>query len=248
MSDSLPELYRDLAEWYPLLTAPEEYAEEAAFYQRLFAEVLGAPPRTLLELGCGQGAMASHFDRDLSATLVDLAPAMLALSRRLNPTREHVVGDMRTVRLGRTFDAVFLHDAVSYLTTEADLRAATATALVHCRPGGVALLIPNAVRETFVEHTSQGGHDGGGRSLRYLCWTWDPDPSDTTFVDDYAYLLRDDARPVRCIHDRHVLGLFPRADWLRLLTEVGFRPSIRSLEHSEVPPGSLDVFVARRPA
>ena len=30
---------------------------------------------------------------------------------------------MRNVRLGRTFDAVFVHDAIMYMTTEVDLRA-----------------------------------------------------------------------------------------------------------------------------
>ena len=48
---------------------------------------------------------------------------MLALSATLNPECEHLEGDMRTLRLGRTFDVVFIHDAISYLTTEDDLRA-----------------------------------------------------------------------------------------------------------------------------
>ena len=47
---------------------------------------------------------------------------MLALSRALNPECEHLAGDMRTLRLGRVFDAVFVHDAVCYMTTRADLR------------------------------------------------------------------------------------------------------------------------------
>jgi hypothetical protein len=41
---------------------------------------------------------------------------MLALSMTVNPECEHIEGDMRTLRLGHTFDAVFLHDAVMYLT------------------------------------------------------------------------------------------------------------------------------------
>lgn len=41
---------------------------------------------------------------------------------------------MRTVRLGRTFDAVFVHDAVDYMTSEDDLRHVIETAFVHCRP------------------------------------------------------------------------------------------------------------------
>jgi hypothetical protein len=41
---------------------------------------------------------------------------MLALSMTVNPECEHIEGDMRTLRLGHTFDAVFLHDAVMSLT------------------------------------------------------------------------------------------------------------------------------------
>ena len=74
---------------------------------------------------------------------------MLELSRGLNPGCEHLLGDMRTLRLGRTFDAVLIHDAVMYMTSEADLRAALETAFVHLRPGGAAVVAPDCVRETF---------------------------------------------------------------------------------------------------
>lgn len=87
---------------------------------------------------------------------------MLAVSAALNPDCEHRQGDMRTVRIGRTFDAVFVHDAVMYMTTERDLRAAIETAFVHCRPGGAALFAPDCVCETFVSETEHGGHDGDG--------------------------------------------------------------------------------------
>lgn len=110
--DGLPRLYTDLASWFHLLTAPEDYAEEAAFYQQCILDASAAPPRTLLELGSGGGNMASHYKRRFESTLVDPAPGMLDLSRRLNPECEHVERDMRTVRLGRLFDVVFVHDAV----------------------------------------------------------------------------------------------------------------------------------------
>ena len=40
----------------------------------------------------------------------------------------HHVGDLRSVRLGETFDAVLVHDAIDYMTTEVELRAAFETA------------------------------------------------------------------------------------------------------------------------
>jgi SAM-dependent methyltransferase len=248
MAESLPQLYTDLAPWYGLLTAPEDYVEEAAFYLGAFVEAAGTPPRTLLELGSGAGHLATHLKRQIALTLTDLSPQMLGLSRDLNPECEHIEGDMRTLRLGRVFDAVFVHDAVMYLTTEVDLRRGIETAFAHCRPGGVAIFAPDHLRETFAPGTEEGGHDGAGRALRYLAWSWDPDPADTTCVTDYAYLLREDGRPLRCVHDRHVEGLFGRDDWLRLLAEVGFAVTVRPLEHSEVAPGAVEIFVATRPA
>ena len=244
-----PRLYTELADWYPLLTAPEDYPEEAAFYVGLWTDALGAAPRTLLELGSGAGHMASHYRHQVPhVTLIDPSLQMLALSARLNPECEHVQGDMRTLRLGRVFDVVFVHDAVDYLAEEGDLRQAIETAFVHCRPGGVAVFAPDHVKETFAEGVETGGHDDERRALRYLEWTWDPDPDDETYVADFTYLLREAGQPMRSLYDRHVCGLFARATWLRLLDDVGFdRSTVRPLEHSEVPLGSVEVFVARKP-
>jgi SAM-dependent methyltransferase len=242
-----PKLYHQLAEWWPLLSAPEEYAEEAGLYRHALLEGSKRPVTTVLELGSGGGNNASHLKPHFTMTLVEPSAGMLAVSRRLNPDCEHVQGDMRNVRLGRRFDAVFVHDAVVYMTTEADLRAAIETAFVHCEAGGVALFAPDNVRENFHPSTDHGGHDGEMRGLRYLEWTWDPDPADTTYLVDYACLLRERDGSVRVEHDRHVEGLFARRDWLRWLSDAGFEPRVVPVEHSELEPGQYEMFVAVRP-
>jgi SAM-dependent methyltransferase len=225
-------MYGELAAWFHLITAPADYTDEAAEIVRLLAAQgvpLGPtnPDATVLELGSGGGNTASHLKALAHLTLTDIAPEMLALSMTLNPECEHIEGDMRTLRLGRTFDAVLLHDAVMYMTTEADLRAAMETAFVHLRPRGAVILFPDFMAETFRSETKHGGHDGpDGRSLRYLEWIFDPDPTDTSVVTDYAYLLRNADGSVQVLDDRHVEGIFPRATWLRLLAEVGFRANV----------------------
>jgi SAM-dependent methyltransferase len=237
-------MYEELAEWWPLVSAPADYDEEARFYQS--ALTAAATVRTLLELGSGGGNNASHLKGHFEMVLVDRSPAMLAVSRALNPECEHIEGDMRTVRLGRQFDGVFVHDAVCYMTTEADLRMTIETAFVHCRPGGVTLFAPDYVRENFKPCTGHGGEDGASRSLRYLEWVWDPDPTDTTYIADYTYALREADGSIRVAHDRHVEGLFARADWLRLLSEAGFEPQVVPFEPSDPDPCSHEIFVARR--
>jgi SAM-dependent methyltransferase len=245
--EEIPKLYRELASWWPLLSAPSDYAEEAAFYERTLREACARPVRTVLELGSGGGNNASFLKAAFTLTLVDRSDQMLAVSQALNSECEHVAGDMRSVRVGRAFDAVFVHDAVDYLFSEADLALAARTAFEHCRPGGAALFAPDHVRENFRESASHGGHDGEGRGLRYLEWTWDPDPHDSTYVTDYAYLLRDDRTGTTAVHDRHVHGLFGREVWLRTLSGAGFEPCVVPFAHSEVEPGAHELFVARRP-
>jgi SAM-dependent methyltransferase len=238
-----PKLYHDLAEWWPLLSAPSDYAEEAAFFERALVAACARPPQTLLELGSGGGNNASHLKARFTITLVDRSTGMLDVSRKLNPECVHRVGDMRTVRLGSRFDCVFVHDAVAYMATETDLRRAIETAYVHCMPGGAALFAPDHLRETFRPSTDHGGHDGGGRGLRYLEWTWDPDPADNSYVVDYAYLLRDRDGAVRVELDRHVAGLFSRGEWLRFLGDAGFEATAVTFDHSELEPGSYEIFV-----
>ena len=243
----MSKMYNELASWWPLLSAPEDYAEEAGFYGNLLAQACDGPLRTVLELGSGGGNNASHLKTRFSMVLVEPSAGMREVSRVLNPECEHVEGDMRTVRLGRQFDAVFVHDAVCYMTTEADLRLAIETAFLHCRPGGAALFAPDHVRETFQPSTDHGGHDGETRGLRYLEWTWDPDPADSTYLVDYAYLLRAPGGAVHVEHDRHVEGLFSRADWLRFLSDAGFAARSVPFDHSELEPGTYELFVAQRP-
>jgi trans-aconitate methyltransferase len=183
--------------------------------------------------------LAFHLKRHFALTLTDRSPAMLAVSRSINPECEHLVGDMRSLRLDRRFDVVLVHDAIMYATEPADVLATLKTAAHHCRIGGTVAVLPDYVRETFAEGTEEGGHDGSdGRALRYLAWCWDPDPDDDTYIVDYAFLLRAPDGSVTVTHDRHVEGLFPRAAWLQWFADAGL--SARSF----LDPWVRDVFIA----
>jgi SAM-dependent methyltransferase len=170
---------------------------------------------------------------------------MLAISRELNPECEHIEGDMRALRLGRTFDRVFVHDAICYMTSLEELAQAIETAFVHCKPGGRLVVAPDCVKETFAPNTDCGGNDGPERSLRYLEWTWDPDPSDTLYTVDYTYVLRDAAGAVQVEQDRHIEGLFSRNEWLRVLEVCGFQARCEPFRLSDVD-HPLELFIGTK--
>ena len=239
-----PILYGELVPWYRLVDPPIDHADEAVAYQAAIERVASPRPETLLELGAGAGHNALYLKRRFHCTLADLSEGMQALSRELNPECEHVLGDMRTLRLGRTFDAVFVHDAIVYMTSEDDLLATARSAFAHTRPGGAAVFAPDYVRETFRESSILLSADKGERSLRGIEWIWDPDPADDTYIAEYSFLLRHEGE-VRAVHDRHVEGLFAAGTWKRVLESVGYE--VGTFERPLDEDTSDACFVARRP-
>jgi SAM-dependent methyltransferase len=238
--------YAELARWWPLVSPVEEYAGEAAEFLRVLSDA--APDaKTILELGSGGGHNAFYLKRAYRMTLTDLSEDMLVVSKRINPECEHLPGDMRTLHLGRMFDAVFAHDAIAYMTTEADLSATMATAFRHTRPGGVALFVPDDVKESFESDTDCGGHDGpSGEGIRFLEWSH-ADPNDTVSTTSYSFVVREVDGSISSFSETHRQGLFPRATWVRLLEQQGFSVEVLT-ERTDEDRHPRAMFLARRPA
>lgn len=220
--------YGRLAPWWPLISPVEEYKGEATYIAGLLG-THGRLVRTVLELGSGGGHIAHHLSAQFEMTLTDLSEDMLAASQTLNPGCRHVQGDMRTLRLDERFDAVVIHDAIDYMTTEADLGAAIDTASQHLVAGGVVVIIPDDTLENFSLGSDVGGVDAtdasDGRGVRFLEWTWDPDPNDSWIQTEYSFVLRERDGTISTAHESHRTGLFAEQTWLRLLTRSGLVPT-----------------------
>jgi hypothetical protein len=67
----MPKMYEELASWWPVLSPPADYEEEAGFYQRVLEQASGTAIRTMVELGSGGGHNASHLKRSFDMVLVD---------------------------------------------------------------------------------------------------------------------------------------------------------------------------------
>lgn len=216
----MPRIYGDLASWFHLVTPPGDYVREAKLIKGLLSK-RGAR-LTLLELGAGGGNNALHLKKHFDLTLTDISPAMLRVSKGINPECRHIKADMRDLRLKERFDAVLVHDAVMYMLTRADLRKAIRTAFWHLKPGGKALFMPDFLSETFEPRTTTGENTENGRTLRYVEVTRARGSGRRKAIVDFTYLLSDTRRSDRIITDRHIFGLFPRATWVKLLEEAGF--------------------------
>ena len=238
-------LYGELAEWWPVLCPPELVEDEAYAVLGLLQWASKRPVRSLLELGSGTGALATHIHPDIDVVLVDGSSQMLSVSQTLNPDREHIEGDMRTLSLPRRFDAVLLHDAVMYLTSQEDLEATLRVAAAHLEPGGALLIAPDTIEETFHEGTvSLEATAQDGRSAHLTEWHWDPDPSDGLTRVEFSLLLREPGSGVVAVHESHELGLHAHAAIEAAVAACG-------LVLQEVPPereGPLNIpYLAYKP-
>jgi SAM-dependent methyltransferase len=242
-------LYRELAGWWPLISPPEEYAADVAVLQRVF-DAGPAPARTVLDLGSGGGHVASYLKATATVTLVDVSADMIAASRALNPECEHIRADMLTVRLRRHFDAVLVHDAADYVTTQGELASLAATAFAHCRPGGIAVFAPDHTADTFRPGSGGGGGtDSAGRQASFRERTSDPDPGDEWIESAYEFTLRSADGSARVIRETHRLGAFRQSTWMRVLADAGFEPEPGDVAAAYAGPaagGLRHLFVGHR--
>ncbi|MGH8887889.1 MAG: class I SAM-dependent methyltransferase [Egibacteraceae bacterium] len=141
-------LYRH-PEWYDQLRSDPGHAT-AKRCEELIGLHGPAGARTVLDFGCGTGQDLAYLAERFEVVGVDLQPRMIAYARQVRPHLDLRVGDMRGFRLGRPVDAVIcLGNALAYLHSNAELRAAFATFAAHARPGTV-LIVVTAVAATSV--------------------------------------------------------------------------------------------------
>ena len=165
----LPRMYTELARYWPLISPPQDYAKEAGFWGETLRRRLGPGKHEILELGVGGGSNLSHLTRDFKAVAADLSPAMIEQARMLNPDVQFHVGDMRSIRLGRKFRAVLIHDAIDYMVSGGRPASTFATAAAHLEPGGVFVTAPDWFRETFTDpFVNSGTNTVGGTSFTLI--------------------------------------------------------------------------------
>ncbi len=199
--------YNELAWTEDLLAGPEECEDQVRFFIDRILAASEKPPVTLLHLGSGAGNHDIHFKEHFKVTGVDISRGMLEKARVLHPDIEYIEGDMRTIRLNRTFDAVAVPDSIDYMATEDDLRQAVRTAAEHLKPGGV-LLVAAKPAETFRDNNFAyiGEKDDVHVTVlenNYIN-PYRPDTYEATLV----YLIRSRGE-LTMRTERQILGLFP---------------------------------------
>jgi SAM-dependent methyltransferase len=240
-------LYGDLAWTWPLISPKEDYVPESEEVCELIRKHSKIEAKTLLNLGCGGGHNDWTLKRHFNLTSVDISEEMLGLARDLNPEVEYLKGDMRTLRLDRTFDAVVAFDSINYMRTKEDLRTVFEAAWAHVCPGGAFVTFVEVEKSRFHQNrTSVLQGSSGDVEVTFIENDYDPDPSDTSFESTFVYLIR--RAGVLEIHtDHHLCGIFDMETWLGLLKDVGFDVKVIAGECDDFKKESIPALICLKP-
>jgi len=221
--------YGALAYVYDRLMADMPYGDWHAWLD-LYWERHGRP-RTVVDLGCGTGAIALPLAREgMRVVGIDLSPDMIAVARRKEAALRAetpfagevawVVGDMRGWSLPEPADAVVsMCDGLNYLTDENDLARAFAAAHAGLREGGVFLFDmhhPNQL-DIYLENDPFTLDD---EDVSYI-WTCEAEAEDTVAHRLTLFVREEDGRYARSV-ETHRQRVYPERTVRRLLKEAGF--------------------------
>ncbi|WP_375445303.1 class I SAM-dependent DNA methyltransferase [uncultured Fibrella sp.] len=245
----MTKLYSDLAYLYDALYQTFiDYDAEFSLYQHCFNS---DTTNTVLEIGCGSGHLANRFvAAGYEYVGVDISSQMLNLARQRCPTAHFEQADMRTLQLGRTFDAVLITArSLSYILTNADVLGTFRQLAEHLTPTGtlhfdfidagsfMKTLNPDAV----VEHRAVYNGQTYLRQSRYalqlatgFTWNWHSE-----------FYIEQPGQPLQAVADDDATLRAFLPDEIRLLLQLA---GISILNEQRQPTYAFDtwVFSARK--
>ena len=220
-------MYGQVARIYDLLytgTGIKDYPAEAEALRALIEET-SPHARTLLDVACGTGAHLEIMRRWYTLEGVDLSPDMLEVAKSRLPGVPLRVADMRTLDLGKTFDAVTcLFSAIGYMTEPTELQTAIRRMADHVAPGGV-LIVDGWVRPDDWNDNYKGGPDvASDDSTTVVRLTLSRRTGPITEMELH-HLVRD-ASGIEYFVEHHRLALVPTADYVKAFEAAGLRARV----------------------
>lgn len=222
-------LYSDLAWLWPMWGDSHAGSEYEKYCNFIISKVNGFKHRelkTLLNLGCGGGKNLDTLKKHYDCTGLDISPDMLRLAQELNPECSFVQADMRSFKLGRRFDFIFIDDAITYMLNRDDLEQVFIRSHDHLETGGVMVVTPDATTETFKQNDTQVFHSIPSEQhpdteVVFITSNYCRDLATEQSEGVFVYLIRHKGE-LKVENEVHQFGLFPLRVWRELLIKAGF--------------------------
>lgn len=214
----------------------KDYAAESTITVRA---VLDRKPdaSSLLDVACGTGSHLRYFsERFAHVEGVDLSEDMVRTARANMPGVPIHQGDMRDLRLNRSFSAVTcMFSSVGYLASAAELDAALRSFARHLTPGGVAVVEPWWSPDTFLPGYVAGNVvEVDGRTISRVSHTVRHDEGCASRMEVH-YVVAEPGTGIQHFTDTHVMTLFTREQYEHAFRAAGL--SVEFVPYDQAGPG-----------
>ncbi len=233
--------YGELAKYYDLLYEQKDYEMEARTILKIIRRYKTSDGNSLLDVGCGTGKHVERLAGKFRCVGMDVSGEMLRIARdRVNGV-EFVRGDMVGFDLHREFDVILcLFSSIGYARTYRRLARTLRNFAKHLRAGGVAIIEP-----WFTKSSYKAGHihvlaTHESDDLRVVRVDYSKVKGNLSVLDERIIVVEKE-RGISVFRDRMVMGLFEKAEFLRLMRGVGLEA--RYLRTSLAPGRGLFVGV-----
>jgi len=208
-------IFDGYAKLYDLFYQHKDYEAEISFIQKIINQHRETALKNILDLGCGTGGHALPLaDLGYQITGVDISGRMIEQAQKKasesNLPVDFLLGDIRSIDLQKTFDAVISMFAVmGYQTSNDDFYAALRVARKHLTPGGLFVFdtwFGPAVLHERPETRVREIADGKERVIRIA--SPELDPLANIITVNYTILRLMESRVVDEIRESHPMRFF----------------------------------------
>ena len=237
-------MYARSARIYDLLytgTRIKDYAAEADVLHAIIQRVHPGA-RTLLDVACGTGAHLAFLRERYEVAGADVSPEMLAVAReQLGDDVPLEVADMRTLHLGRRFDAVTcLFSSIAYVLDADGLRQTMRRLVDHMNVGGV-LIVEGWVRpDVWMDGHRPPAEYADDGTLGVARLTHSRRENRITTLEMH-HLVRDQSG-IEHFVEHHVMAMFPPAEYVAAAESAGLGVEVEA----DYMPGRDRIIAVRR--
>jgi ubiquinone/menaquinone biosynthesis C-methylase UbiE len=216
--------YKDLAEYYDIVTKSKDYHREAGILKRIISKYAISRGKTLLDVGCGTGKHLMYLASDFDCTGIDLHEEMLRVARKNVPKATFVRADMTDFRLRSKFDVILcMFSAIGLVRTYPNLEKTIKNFSNHLRNGGI-IIIEN---DSFSYSRSPPQHMNlltAEKSDIKIARVGYYQRKGNVLIEREDYMIAQKGKGIRHYADLQYVGMFELERTMSIMEQAGLTP------------------------
>ena len=217
-------IYSSKANYYDLIYGGKDYQKETQLIYQTISKYKKSKGKELLDVACGTGNHLKYFVDFYTCEGIDINSELIEIAANKVPNAIFMKADMLNFNLQKKYDIITcLFSAIGYTKTLNNLRKVLKNFYFHLKNGGVVLIEPWFTKESkdfrvsvpFVVHNENDNTKISRISIASI--------KNNISIMDTHYLVDEAGKGISHFSEKHILGLFEKNEFIKVMIEVGFK-------------------------